>query len=236
MNIKEKLIVALDVPTFREAESLVDILSSEVDIFKVGIGPFTAYGSQILEKLQKEKKKIFLDLKFHDIPNTVKNASRAAAEKGVFMMNFHCLGGRKMLEAAVEGAKEGTKSGGAKPILIGVTILTSMSDKDINSIGVEGTAKENVLKLAKEAKEAGLDGVVSSAQETSLIKKELGKDFVVVTPGIRPAWAAKGDQERIVTPKDALENGSDYIVVGRPIIQAENPLEAAIKIKEEMKK
>ncbi len=232
MAAKEKLIVALDAESPGQALKLIDILSDEVEIFKVGIAPFTGFGQKVLEKLHSAGKKVFLDLKFHDIPNTVAGAARAAAEKGVFMMNFHCLGGRSMLEAAAKGARE-AKSGG-KPILLGVTILTSMNNEDMRSIGIAGDLQEKVIELARLAADSGLDGVVASAKEARAIKEKIGKDFLVVTPGVRPEWAARGDQKRILTPKQAMSEGADYIVVGRPIIQAEDPAAAAKKIIEEM--
>ena len=233
MQAKERLIVALDVDTFDEASALIDALSPAVDIFKVGIAPFTGFGEKVLAKLAENNKKTFLDLKVHDIPNTVKNAARVAAEKNIFMMNFHCLGGEEMLRAAVDGAHQASKIG-KTPILLGVTVLTSMGEEELAEVGLTGSVKEKVEGFARMAKRAGLDGVVASAKEARAIKDFLGEDFVVVTPGIRPDWAAKGDQKRILTPRQALEEGADYIVVGRPIIQAEDPMEAARRIIEEM--
>ncbi len=236
MEARERLIVALDVDAQEEAFALVDELSSVVDIFKVGIAPFTGYGSALVEKINKKGKKVFLDLKFHDIPNTVKNAARVSAMQGVFMTNFHCLGGRRMLEAAVEGAKEGSaKAGENPPILLGVTVLTSMDEREMKGIGLSGRLEEKVIEFAKMAADSGLDGVVASAREAAGIKEKIGKDFVVVTPGVRPVWAAAGDQKRIVTPRKAVQNGADYVVVGRPIIKADDPAEAAKRIIEEMK-
>jgi len=232
MSAEKKLIVALDVDNPGRAEELVDILAPEVEIFKVGIAPFTDFGETILSKIKSLGKKVFLDLKFHDIPNTVKNAARAAAKKGVFMMNFHCLGGQAMLEAAVEGVKEaGVKE---RPILLGVTILTSMGEKDMMAIGLGGNLKEKVVDLANLAYKAGLNGVVASPEEARVIKEKIGKDFIVVTPGVRPEWAQAGDQKRVRTPQKAIAEGADYIVVGRPIIHAKDPLEAAKRIKEEI--
>ncbi|MGD2278982.1 MAG: orotidine-5'-phosphate decarboxylase [Candidatus Omnitrophota bacterium] len=237
MKARERLIVALDAHSYERSAELVDILSPEVDIFKVGIAPFTGYGSRILEKLEKEGKKVFLDLKVHDIPNTVENTAYIAAAKGVFMLNFHCLGGVPMLEAAVRGAKEGSKDTGKEaPILLGVTVLTSMGEEDLKAIGLGGSVGDKVLGLARLAAAAGLDGVVASAREAEAIKKTLGKDFVIVVPGIRPEWAARGDQKRTGTPGEAIAKGADYIVVGRPVIGADDPLEAAKKIIEEMER
>lgn len=230
MAAKDKLIVALDVDSVEKAERLIDTLSPEVDIFKVGIAPFTGFGKEILDKLSLDNKKVFLDLKFHDIPNTVRNAAREAAKRKVFMMNFHCLGGEEMLKAALEGAREG----GGETILLGVTILTSMDKDEMGKIGLKGEVEDKVLEFAESAKKSGLQGVVASAKETRKIKEKCGEAFLVVTPGIRPAWASKADQKRTLTPKEALEEGADYIVVGRPIIEAEDPLEAARKITKEM--
>jgi len=235
MNAKDKLIVALDIGEEQKCIELIKILSPEVDIFKVGIAPFTDFGHNILEELSKAGKKVFLDLKFHDIPNTVRNAAFAAAKKGVFMMNFHCLGGASMMAQAVKGAMEGADAGNKKkPILLGVTILTSMNRDDMAAVGLAGTVEEKVVELAKLAKKAGMHGVVASAGEVGRIKEILGKDFLVITPGIRPEWALSGDQKRILTPQQAVTRGADYIVVGRPIIQAEDPLDAAKKIISEL--
>ncbi|MGB2630363.1 MAG: orotidine-5'-phosphate decarboxylase [Candidatus Omnitrophota bacterium] len=235
MEAKDRLIVALDVDSTPEAEKLIEVLSPEADIFKVGIAPFTGYGEKILGKLREKGKKVFLDLKFHDIPNTVRNAARIAAKHGVFMMNFHCLGGKSMLEAARKGAEEGSASSGhEKPLLLGVTILTSMTEADLQALGMAGGIEEKVMELAALAKNCGLNGVVASAKETRLIKSSLGKGFLVVTPGVRPTWAAAGDQKRVLTPKQAVAEGADYIVVGRPIIHADDPAEAARKIVEEI--
>lgn len=233
MKAKEKLIVALDVDTYKEAARLVDMLKEDVDIFKVGIAPFTAFGDALLRKLSDEKKKVFLDLKFHDIPNTVRNAAKAAALRGVFMMNFHCIGGEEMLEAAREGAEQGAAAG-KRPILLGVTILTSMDENGMRKLGFVGSLGEKVMELAEAASKAGLDGVVASAHEVQAIRKNLGRDFVIVTPGVRPEWAAKGDQKRVMTPSAAVAAGADHVVVGRPIIKDNDPREAARRILEEM--
>lgn len=232
MTAKERLIVALDVDSAERAEELIDMLSPEVDVFKVGIAPFTDFGERVMGKIAAAGKKVFLDLKFHDIPNTVRNAAEAAAKKNVFMMNFHCLGGEKMLSAAAEGVDRAGKR--KDTLLIGVTILTSMGPEDLKPVGIEGDIAGRVIGLAEIAKKAGLDGVVASGQEARGIKEKMGKDFVVVTPGVRPEWAAKGDQKRVLTPAAAIAAGADYIVVGRPIIQADDPARAARRIIEEM--
>ncbi|MBD3296231.1 MAG: orotidine-5'-phosphate decarboxylase [Candidatus Omnitrophica bacterium] len=237
MKARDRLIVALDVPGYEEASTLVDKLSPEVDIFKVGIAPFTGYGHKILEKLKLLGKKVFLDLKVHDIPNTVRNAARAAAERGVFMMNFHCLGGATMMESALQGAREGYSGDRAGfPLLLGVTVLTSMDKETMNGLGMAGEVEDKVVSLARSAKEAGLHGVVASAKEAAAIKNECGNAFKIVTPGIRPEWAAKGDQKRVLTPGQALSEGADYLVVGRPVIADRDPLGKACMVLEELSK
>ena len=235
MNARERLIVALDVDTLKEAEGLVDALADEVEVFKVGIAPFTKYGKNILARIAEKGKKVFLDLKFHDIPNTVRNASRAAAAKNIFMMNFHCIGGKKMMEEAVRGCREAfAGKEGQRPILLGVTVLTSMGEEDLEEVGIIGPVERRVLALASLAKAAGLSGVVASARETKMIKNALGPDFIVVTPGVRPVWAEKGDQKRILSPSEAVRQGADYIVVGRPIIESDDPAGAAARIVREI--
>lgn len=237
MNAKDRLIVALDVDDQKKAENIIDVLSDEVDIFKVGIAPFTDYGQAILDKLSALGKKVFLDLKFHDIPNTVKNAAIASVKKKVFMMNFHCVGGRKMLEAAVSGVQEGcVRYGNKAPITLGVTVLTSMAEEDLRDIGIKSSVREKVEEFAQVAADAGLNGVVASAKEARMIKEKIGEEFVVVTPGVRPEWAVAGDQKRVLTPNAAIAEGADYIVIGRPIIYADDPRAAAKRIIEEMEK
>jgi len=235
MDLRDRLIVALDVGDINRALELIDILSPEVDIFKIGIAPFTGFGHALLEEMRSAGKKCFLDLKFHDIPNTVHNAAKAAAEKDVFMINFHCLGGEKMLEAAVKGAREGAASEDRRPLVLGVTILTSMDQEEMGRMGMAGGLRERVIDLALSAKRAGMDGVVASAREAADIKNAAGKDFIVVCPGVRPEWAGSGDQKRVLTPARAMAEGADYLVVGRPVIENENPLNAARRIKEEMR-
>lgn len=216
-----RLIVALDVDSFEKAKDLIDQLSPYVNIFKVGSELFAAEGLKIIEYLDKKKKKVFLDLKFYDIPNTVEKAVAAAARHKVFMLTVHASGGEDMLRQAKK-ACAGMKK---KPLIIGVTVLTSKDEKN---------AKTKVLELAKLCKKIGLSGIVCSPQETWLVKKVCGKSFIVVNPGIRPAWAAKDDQKRITTPGEAIQNGADFIVVGRPITKAEDPAEAAKKVLEEL--
>ena len=226
----EKLIVALDVKSLAEAKEMVKKLSPAVRIFKVGMGLFTLCGPDAVTLVHDSGSKVFLDLKFHDIPNTVAHAIRSAAKLGVFMVNIHALGGSEMMMRAVEAARES----GKKPKLLGVTVLTSMDQSSIGEVGIERKIEEEVVSLARLGKESGLDGVVASPNETGLIRKNLGKDFIIVTPGIRPAGAEKGDQKRVMTPKEAVKAGADYIVVGRPVIETKDPLEAAKKIIKEM--
>jgi orotidine-5'-phosphate decarboxylase len=234
LSAGEKLIVALDMKTLEEAGQIVKKLSPAVKIFKVGMGLFTSYGPEAVKMVHDKGAKVFLDLKFHDIPNTVAHAVKSAAKLGVFMMNIHALGGSEMMLRATEAALESADSSGKKPILLGVTVLTSMDQALIGEIGIDKRIEEEVLSLARLGKDAGLDGVVASPNETALIRQNLGKNFIIVTPGIRPAGAEKSDQKRTMTPKEAIGAGADYIVVGRPIIEAKDPAEAAKKIIKEM--
>ena len=183
---------------------------------------FTRAGPPLIEQLHKLGFQVFLDLKFHDIPNTVAQACRAAAELGVWMVNVHTLGGRRMMEAA----RDAIDSCAQQPMLIGVTELTSMGVEDLQEVGLAGEPKENVLRLASLAEESGLDGVVCSPREVTALRETIDKSFCLVTPGVRPAGAAKDDQKRVTTPDDAIAMGSSYLVIGRPITQAENPREA----------
>jgi len=225
---KPQLIVALDVNTFDEAKNIVEQLSGDVDIFKVGSQIFTNCGPEIVNYLQKAGKKVFLDLKFHDIPNTVANAVSAAVnlskgDQSVFMCTLHTVGGEEMLTRAVEAAKEGARTiGVTPPLLLGITVLTSEGKAD--------NMQNLVLERARLAKSCVLDGVVASSQEVAFLRQEMGDDFIIVTPGIRPAGADAGDQKRVATPKDAIMAGSDFLVVGRPIVQADNPSESAKSI------
>ena len=225
-----KLIVALDMKTLDEAKEAVKKLSPVVKVFKVGIGLFTLYGLDAVKLVHDGGAKVFLDLKFHDIPNTVAHAVRSAAKLGVFMVNIHTLGGSEMIMRAAEAVRESDN----KPKLLGVTVITSMDQSSIGEVGIDKKIEDEVVSLARLGKDSGLDGVVASPNEVSLIRKNLGKDFMIVTPGIRPAGAKRDDQKRIMTPADAIRAGADYIVVGRPIIETKDPLEAARKIIKEM--
>ncbi|MFQ6109702.1 MAG: orotidine-5'-phosphate decarboxylase [Candidatus Aminicenantales bacterium] len=226
-----RIIVALDVGTKKEALSLVRELHS-AEIFKVGLKLFMAEGPDLLKQIHHLGKKIFLDLKLHDIPNTVAQAVKMGTRHGVHMLTLHSSGGLEMMAQAVQAAGEEREK--ARPLLLAVTILTSLKDEDLRRIGVAHSTEAQVLSLARLAKEAGMDGVVCSAQEIEMIRKEFGKDFLVVTPGIRPSWARSHDQKRIMTPSLAVKKGADYLVIGRPIIEASSPREAFWKICQEL--
>lgn len=235
MNKDEKLIVALDVPNLEEAKKLVEILSPTVKVFKIGKELFTSAGPEVVRMVNAKGGKVFLDLKFHDIPNTVGAACEAATRLGVFMLNVHAVGGKSMMIQAVQSVNKTAEELKTKPpILIGVTVLTSMKEPDLKEVGIRNPLAQQVETLAALAKTCGLDGVVASGHELDLIKTAIGKDFLVVTPGVRPVWAGHGDQKRVMTPKEAIEKGADFIVVGRPVTQDKDPREAAQKILSEM--
>lgn len=236
MNADERLIVALDVETKEKALSLVEKLKKDVKMFKIGSELFTSCGPKIVEEVKSKGCGIFLDLKFHDIPNTVARSAAAAARLGVSIFNVHALGGPDMMKKAAEAAaEEAKKLKIARPKIIAVTILTSMDENNLKKIGIFDNMETQVLKLAGMARDSGLDGVVASPSEIKSIGKNMGKDFLIVTPGVRPSWAAAGDQKRIATPKEAIENGASFIVVGRPIIEAPDPAYAAKKVLEELR-
>jgi orotidine-5'-phosphate decarboxylase len=234
MDLAEKIIIALDVDTKEEALSLVDQLDRAV-VFKVGLKLFTAEGPSLLRSLQERSKKTFLDLKLHDIPNTVAGAVKAAVKHGVHMMTLHAAGGSEMMARAVEAAQEEAETRDRQiPHLLAVTILTSLKDEQMRDIGMKTPIEEQVLRLARLAQKQGMSGVVCSPQEIGIVKTDLGQDFLVVAPGIRPSWAAADDQKRILTPSAAVQKGADYIVVGRPILKAPSPQRAFLKIVEEL--
>ncbi len=226
-----KIIVALDFPSQNPALALADQLDPAKCRLKVGKELFTRSGPDLVKALQSRGFDIFLDLKFHDIPNTTSAAVAAAAELGVWMVNVHASGGEKMMVACRERLES---FGNDRPLLIAVTVLTSMSDEDLAGIGIASSAEAHVSRLATLTKNSGLDGVVCSAQEAPRLKAEQGSDFQLITPGIRPLTADKGDQQRIMTPVDALKAGSDYLVIGRPITQAPDPLAALESIHAEV--
>jgi len=223
MLASDRLIVALDVPGAAQARRLVQSLGESVNTYKIGKQLFTAEGPPLVRELVSSGRKVFLDLKFHDIPNTVAEAVRSAAELGVAMLTVHASGGKKMLEAAAEAASESA----SKPLVLAVTVLTSMSDSDLQEIGVAGNVLSQVLRLGALARSAGCGGLVASALEARELRRELGDGFAIVTPGVRPAGADAGDQARVVTPRDAISAGATYLVVGRPIVKATHPVKAA---------
>ncbi|WP_108946578.1 orotidine-5'-phosphate decarboxylase [Shewanella halifaxensis] len=217
------ILVALDYDNKNDALQLIDQLDPSMCRLKVGKEMFTLFGPQLVTDIHSRGFELFLDLKFHDIPNTVAKAVAAAAELGVWMTNIHATGGLAMMEAAKRALEP---YGDKAPLLIAVTVLTSMSDEELKLLGINVPASEHVLRLAALTKQAGLDGVVCSAQESSLLKSEFGQDFKLITPGIRPVGSDNGDQHRVMTPPQALAAGSDYLVIGRPITKAADPLKA----------
>ncbi|MDR0292203.1 MAG: orotidine-5'-phosphate decarboxylase [Elusimicrobium sp.] len=233
MKPYEKIIVALDVENERAALSLVKKLKGRVGVFKVGKELFTAAGPGIVKKIQKLGGRVFLDLKFHDIPNTVAKAVAQAAKLGVYMMTIHASGGTEMMASAVNAARENAPKG-KKPILLAVTVLTSLDDDALKKIGFNQGAEQMVLRLAQMAREVGVDGIVSSPKELKMLRTALGPSMVLVTPGIRPAWSAAGDQKRITTPAQAVKDGCNFMVIGRPITAHKNPAEAAKLIAKEI--
>jgi orotidine-5'-phosphate decarboxylase len=225
-----KIIVALDFPDAASALTLVDQLEPELCKLKVGKELFTAEGQALVRELVKRGFNVFLDLKFHDIPNTVAGACSVAADLGVWMMNVHASGGRKMMETAANRLAQLE----SRPLLTGVTILTSLSEEEIHEIGYAGTTEENVLRLAKLAESSGLDGIVCSPLEAAPVRKVVDDSFQLVTPGVRPSFASTDDQKRIMTPADALNAGASYLVIGRPVTAAEDPMKNLQLIFEEI--
>lgn len=218
-DARDRLIVALDVSSAADAHKIASAVGKSCSIFKIGKQLFTAEGPQLVRDLVASGRKVFLDLKFHDIPNTVAAAVSEAARLGVAMLTVHASGGEKMLRAAVQAAA----SSAQPPLVLAVTVLTSLTDDDLPRLGVSGRVPEQVLRLAALARANGCPGIVASAHEARELRRELGAGFVIVTPGVRPAGTARGDQERVVTPQEAIAAGADYIVVGRPITEAADP-------------
>lgn len=225
--LDQKVIVALDYDNQKDALAFVDKIDANSCRLKVGKEMFTLFGPEFVNQLHQRGFSVFLDLKFHDIPNTCSKAVRAAAELGVWMVNVHASGGERMMSASRDILQP---YGNDRPLLIGVTVLTSMEQHDLVSLGLDVTPDQQVKRLAQLSKNSGLDGVVCSAQESLMLKNELGSDFKLVTPGIRPAGSAVGDQKRIMTPVEAIRAGSDYLVIGRPITQAEHPSDVLAQI------
>ncbi|AEH33543.1 Orotidine 5'-phosphate decarboxylase [Vibrio anguillarum 775] len=221
MKMKDqRVIVALDYEQQAEALAFVDKIDPNSCRLKVGKEMFTLFGPDFVRELHKRGFSVFLDLKFHDIPNTCSKAVRAAAELGVWMVNVHASGGERMMSASRQILEP---YGNDRPLLIAVTVLTSMEQPDLRGIGIDVAPKEHVMRLASLTQNAGLDGVVCSAQEAHMLKSHLGQEFKLVTPGIRPIGSETGDQRRIMTPSEAIKAGSDYLVIGRPITQATRP-------------
>lgn len=235
MQARERLIVALDVPTLAEAEHLVKDLLPEVSLFKIGMQLYYSYGPKAVEKISNWGGQVFLDLKLHDIPNTVAEAVRALTRLEVAMLTVHAAGGREMLRQAVQAAREEAAFHGTRPpMLLAVTVLTSLTQGDLEDLGLGAQLRELVVSWTKLAMDAGLDGVVASAREAKALRLAFGPEMVVVTPGIRPAWSGADDQRRVMTPRQAVEAGATYLVVGRPIIQAPDPAAAARRLLAEL--
>ncbi|NLU09748.1 MAG: orotidine-5'-phosphate decarboxylase [Tepidanaerobacter acetatoxydans] len=223
-----KVIIALDTPDEQKALEIVRLLKDKVSVFKVGLELFCSQGPEIVKKINNEGCKVFLDLKLHDIPNTVAGAAKACLSTGAFMLDVHASGGCQMMRKAREAVDNADVS--QKPILLAITVLTSLDESDLAAVNIKKSPTEQVKTLALMAKESGLDGVVASPKEISVIREAAGDDFLIVTPGVRPAWAATGDQKRVMTPAQALDEGADYIVVGRPVTAAPDPAEALSKL------
>ena len=236
LTAKERLVLALDVDDFKKAEELVGKLSDYVGVFKIGSQLFTAEGAKVVNMVNKMGGKVFLDLKFHDIPNTVARAAEVATKLGVYIFNVHTSGGYEMMKAATEAAAKTSQDLGIrKPLILGVTLLTSINQEILEKeIGIKKRLEEQVVHLAKLAKAAGFDGVVASSWEIKEIRKACGENFVILTPGIRPTGKSSDDQKRVMTPQEAIKLGSDFLVIGRPIRNASNPVEAAKEILREM--
>jgi len=237
MMSQDRLLVAIDTAELDGAVRLARSLAGSCGGLKLGLEFFSANGPQGVAKILAAGAKLFLDLKFHDIPNTVAGAVRAAAGLGPFMLNVHASGGRAMMEAAAAAAAEGAaKARKPKPLVLAVTVLTSLSDEDLSTVGQHGSSADQVKRLAVLAQKSGLDGVVCSAREVTALRAECGPNFKLVVPGIRPTWSAAQDQKRIMGPADAIRQGADFLVVGRPITGAPDPRAAARSIAQEIAK
>ncbi|PLX77894.1 MAG: orotidine-5'-phosphate decarboxylase [Desulfuromonas sp.] len=229
---KERLIFALDVDSYEEAKRWVELLHDKVGLFKIGKQLFTKCGPEMVRMVKDAGGEVFLDLKYHDIPNTVAKAGVEACRLGARIFNVHALGGREMMEKVV--AETDACDCGNRPLRIAVTILTSSTEETLKGVGIDRPVEEMVPRLAKLTKDAGMDGVVASPKEVKLIREACGDDFVIITPGVRPAFAALDDQKRVTTPADAIRAGADYLVIGRPISAADDPVAAAELILEEI--
>jgi orotidine-5'-phosphate decarboxylase len=237
-KIKEKIVLALDVDTLEDAKKLILELKDYVGIFKVGLQLYTQNGNEIIDFMTEHRLEFFLDVKLLDIPNTVAKASENIVKRGASFFNVHTLGGAEMMRQCSKSAKAQSLALNQKePLILGVTVLTSISDEVLNNeLGINQKASEYVLKLAKLAKDSGLDGVVASVLETKRIKEICGADFKVLCPGIRPDWSLKNDQQRAATPRAAIKAGADYLVIGRAVTAAEDRVKAMEMIYEELSK
>lgn len=231
MKPTDRIFAALDTTDLDRAVSLASDLAGHVGGAKVGKEFFTSHGPQGVRKVSEAGMPVFIDLKWHDIPNTVAGAVRASLPLKPAFVNVHASGGPAMLRAAADAAAE---AGADRPLVLAVTVLTSMDDEDLKAVGINSTATEQVMRLAQLAEANGIDGVVCSAREIGAIRKACDEGFKLMVPGIRPTWAATGDQKRIMTPRDAIDQGADYLVIGRPITGAENPVDAAKRIADEL--
>ena len=232
---KEKIIFALDVEHFSEAQRWVNLLKDHIGMFKVGKQLFTHAGPKVIDMIRKKGQKVFLDLKYHDIPNTVAKAAEEATKLEVSMFNLHALGGLDMMKKTVETSRATAKELGIpRPLILAVTVLTSMDEDGIKEVGIQGPLMEEVGRLALLSMKAGVDGVVASPKEIGIIRDRCGEKFLIVTPGIRLPSEKKDDQKRTLSPKEAISAGADYLVIGRPIKEAKDPLEAVQKIIEDI--
>jgi len=232
-EVKDRLIIALDYPDRESALRLVEQVSGMVGMFKIGLQLFTAEGPAIVREIIDAGERVFLDLKFHDIPNTAAGAALSAARLGVSIFNLHALGGGEMMRAAARAVPGGGDS--PKPLLLGVTVLTSMDAASMSEAGIDSDVDSEVVRLATLARDSGLDGVVASPREIRLIRERVASErFIILAPGIRPAWSEAGDQKRVATPSEALKEGADYIVIGRAVTSSKEPRDAASRILEEI--
>jgi orotidine-5'-phosphate decarboxylase len=236
MEPSKRLILALDIPNYEEAINIIERFKKHINIFKVGSELFTSVGPKIIEDIHARDRKIFLDLKYHDIPNTVSRAALAAAELGVFMLNIHTLGGLEMMKKAAQTLTEvSLKKNIQRPRLLGVTILTSIDQAALrDELGIGQRMITQVKHLAGLALKAGLDGVIVSPHEIEIIRAHCGHNFLIVTPGIRTSWTPQDDQKRTMTPKEALRKGADYLVIGRAVLSQSDPISALERIEKEI--
>jgi orotidine-5'-phosphate decarboxylase len=232
---KDKLVIALDVPGRHEALRLVERLSGLVGMFKIGNQLFTAEGPELVRDIVKAGERVFLDLKFHDIPNTVAGAVESAAKLGVSIINVHTLGGTEMMRAAAHAVGDRGLLWITRPAVLGVTVLTSMDKSDLADVGITSDLRGEVVRLAALARDSGLDGIVASPHEIRLIRECItAENFIILTPGIRPAWSAKSDQKRVATPADAIRDGADFLVIGRTVTDSNDPRGTVERILDEI--